>query len=210
MSFHACTLVLEWTLIPKRTPEPRLYCSGCRSSQPYKNSNRFRLNANGKRLDAWLIYRCTSCDATWNRPIFERMPVKSIDPALHSALQNNDPDVATRIGFDVEGLKRFAKAIDTFADYDLQSRVQEKPDASPKTLHLHIKVPFPLALRLDRFLAGEFGISRNALEGLADKGSLCLPSGKIADALRRPVKDGMLICVDVERCGLSAWFEMQL
>ncbi|MBW0369617.1 DUF1062 domain-containing protein [Ensifer adhaerens] len=34
----------------------------------------------GRRLDAWLIYRCAVCEDTWNRPIFERRNVASVAP----------------------------------------------------------------------------------------------------------------------------------
>ncbi|MGK6315295.1 DUF1062 domain-containing protein [Neorhizobium sp. DT-125] len=54
-------LRVEWTVIPKSPPRPILSCAGCGSQRPFRSSGRIRLNASGKRLDAWLIYKCTAC-----------------------------------------------------------------------------------------------------------------------------------------------------
>ena len=91
---------VQWTIIPGSAPEPWLNCNRCRGTTRFRTSGRIRLNANGKRLDAWLIYRCTSCDNTWNRPVLERRPVSTIDPHLLASLQANDPDLSRRLAFE--------------------------------------------------------------------------------------------------------------
>ena len=44
----------------------------------YRNTNKFRINANGNKLDVWLIYHCTECKHTLNIAIYERKKVSSI------------------------------------------------------------------------------------------------------------------------------------
>jgi hypothetical protein len=66
------TVSIAWTIIAHTEPQPILNCSRCSGARPFRSSGLFRLNANGKRLDAWLIYRCAACDNAWNRTIFER------------------------------------------------------------------------------------------------------------------------------------------
>src|SRR5688572_32660805 len=56
--------------------------------------------SNGKRVDAWLIYKCMSCDNTWNRPVLERRHVSTIDPHLLASLQVNDPELSRRLALD--------------------------------------------------------------------------------------------------------------
>ena len=36
-------------------------CGGCGKKQEFVNSGKFRVNANGNRVDIWLIYRCKKC-----------------------------------------------------------------------------------------------------------------------------------------------------
>ena len=54
------------------------------------------MNANGKRLDVWLIYRCERCGATWNQEIFSRVKPSRIDKELYQAFLDNDWETAMR------------------------------------------------------------------------------------------------------------------
>ena len=85
------TFRVRWTIIPQIAPQPWIACSGCGGLRAFQSSGKIRLNANGRRLDAWLIYKCLACEKTWNRPIFERQTVRDISPAVLDALQSNDP-----------------------------------------------------------------------------------------------------------------------
>src|SRR4030095_12363499 len=90
-------LCVQWTIIPANAPEPWLNCNRCRSAMPFRTSGKSRVNANGKRRDAWLIYKCTSCDSTWNRPIVERRHVSTIDPHILASLQANDRELPQKL-----------------------------------------------------------------------------------------------------------------
>lgn len=81
-------------------------CGGCGKRQEFVNSGRFRVNANGDRLDIWLIYRCKKCKHSWNLEIFERIKPSKLDPALYARFAENDPDLAEQYGNDVDFLKR--------------------------------------------------------------------------------------------------------
>ncbi len=45
-------------------------CGGCGKKQEFINSGKFRVNANGNRVDIWLIYRCKKCKHTWNLAVY--------------------------------------------------------------------------------------------------------------------------------------------
>ena len=109
-------LRVQWTITPSTPPQPWLACSRCRDIRPFRCSEKFRLNANGKRLDAWLIYRCGSCDNTWNRPVLERRNRRDIDPAFLHALETDDPQWIRRYAFDAASLRNRAERIEEFAD----------------------------------------------------------------------------------------------
>src|SRR5262245_61978843 len=97
---------VAWTITPKTTPQPWSNCNRCGGPRPFRCSGKFRLNANCKRLDAWLIYKCTSCDETWNRPVIERRAIRDFEPAMLAALEANDPILVTGFAFDVAGMRK--------------------------------------------------------------------------------------------------------
>ena len=101
-------LRVQWTIIPGSAPEPGLNCNRCRGTTRFRTSGKIRVNANGKRVDAWLIYKCTSCDKHLeSAAVLERRHVSTIDPHLLASLQTNDPDLSRRLAF--EKLRRKLK-----------------------------------------------------------------------------------------------------
>ena len=89
-------------------PSIRVYhrCGGCGRKQEFVNSGRFRVNANGNRIDVWLIYRCKKCKHSWNVTVFERVSPAKIPPGLYDLFLENDEDTAARYGNDIAFLKR--------------------------------------------------------------------------------------------------------
>lgn len=87
-------LNMEWSVVRSQTPRIKRPCQRCGFLQPFGSTGKFRLNANGSQLDAWLIYRCDVCGSRWNRAIFERRAVSSLSAELMEALQRNDEGVA--------------------------------------------------------------------------------------------------------------------
>ena len=70
------------------------------------NSGKFRINANGKNVDVWLIYRCKKCKHTWNLTIYERTRPGKIPSELFEAFQTNDMEIAMSYGRDIDFLKK--------------------------------------------------------------------------------------------------------
>jgi hypothetical protein len=184
-------LIVQWTIKPVSTPQPWRNCSQCRTQRPFRCSGKFRLNANSKRLDAWLIYRCVACDGTWNRTIFERRPASHIDPAMMASLQANDAVLAERIACDVAALRAESQKIDEAVDFDVSRLVIADQPSSSQVLEIGVLAPCPVSVRLDRLLAGEFGLSRSAIARIAQDGRLAP-----AATLRKPVKDGMVLRIE--------------
>ncbi len=81
-------------------------CGGCGKKQEFINSKRFRVNANGNRVDVWLIYRCRKCKHSWNLTIYERMRPSRIRPEDYERFLENDPELAIEYGKDMDFLKR--------------------------------------------------------------------------------------------------------
>lgn len=188
-------LQVRWTVVPKIAPQPWITCSGCGGPRAFRSSNKIRLNANGRRLDAWLIYKCVTCDRTWNRPIFERQNVRDIDPAVLGALHANDPDWIRAETFNLEALRQKSRTIDEFDEFEVRKQLLRDAPAWER-LEIELSVPLPTRLRLDRLLSSELGMSRSQLNALRDRGLLRTDPDR-ADILRRRVRNGMRITMDL-------------
>lgn len=81
-------------------------CGGCGKKQKFINSYRFRVNANGKSVDVWLIYRCKKCKHSKNLTIYERTRPGKIPEELFESFMNNDMETAMKYGSDIDFLKR--------------------------------------------------------------------------------------------------------
>lgn len=183
--------VVRWTITPRIAPRPWIACGGCGALKPFQSSGKVRLNANGKRLDAWLIYKCIDCARSWNRPLFERRTLKEIDPKVLEAAHFSTPDWVRAQEFDVDGLRRFAQRIDEFGEVDIE-RMELGEAAVPGEIVIELAVALPSSLRLDRLLAGELGLSRSKLQALHEAGQLVIePMRK--DALRRRIRSGVRV-----------------
>lgn len=75
-------------------------CGGCKKKQIFVNTGRFRVNANGRRLDIWLIYRCQKCRHTLNIPIYERVSPDKLSRELYGRFLDNDEALAREYGGD--------------------------------------------------------------------------------------------------------------
>ncbi|MDR6757309.1 hypothetical protein J2Y48_002605 [Mycoplana sp. BE70] len=188
-------LRVRWTIVPKTAPQPWIACSGCGGLRAFQSSGKIRLNANGRKLDAWLIYKCLICEKTWNRPLYERQNVRDINPAVLEALQSNDPQWIRTESFNLEALRRKSQRVDEFSEFDTEKEILRETRNWTK-LEIELMVPLPLSTRLDRLLASELGVSRARLVALHDKGTLWINSDRV-DILRRRVRSGTQIMIDL-------------
>jgi hypothetical protein len=189
-------LRIRWAIAPEIAPRPLINCNRCGDVRPYRCSGKFRVNANGKRIDAWLIYRCIGCDNSWNFMVLERRNRRDIEPALLAALEGNEPVLARRIAFDAAALRGRAGRIEEFAEATVQKQMLEGNVAGATGLRLELRLEAATSLRLDRLLAAQLGISRSRLRDLEERKLLTVaPEG--AKALRKPVCDGLAIRIDL-------------
>ncbi|WP_191909022.1 DUF1062 domain-containing protein [Hypericibacter adhaerens] len=185
-------------MTPLKLPRPWLPCARCNARRPFVCSGKFRVNAQKKRLDAWLVYRCAHCEQSWNFPVLERCPVNAIEPALLRALTENDATLARRHAFDLVRLARYCAEVESFADLAVERQRITGDTDNPAVAEIAIRLPYACGLRLDRFLAGELGLSRSRLMQLAETGGLVLlPATR--RALSQEVRDGQTIVVDLWR-----------
>ncbi len=191
------TLRVLWTIrTSTHIPRPILRCSRCDAARPFASSGKFRLNANGKRLDAWLVYRCAACGDAWNRAVFERKRRSEVEAGMLEALQSNDAGLADEVARDVVGLVRWTTR---FADdgknaLTIEKAIMDGLPASAERLAIVLSVPAAAAFRCDRVLAVGLGISRGRVAALAAEGRIAV-DGAPRKPLSRALGDGALVTV---------------
>lgn len=190
------TLRIHWAIAPAIAPRPLINCNRCGGVKAYRCSGKFRVNANGKRIDVWLIYRCVDCDNSWNFGIFERCNRRDIEPALLQAFESNDPALARRHAFDVVALRNRVGRVEEFPDVAVDRRMLGNRPQDTTALELQLGLEVPTSLRLDRLLAGELGISRSRLQLLEERRALVVDPGG-TKALRKPAREGTIIRIDL-------------
>jgi hypothetical protein len=190
-------LRVTWTVTPLRPPVAWRHCSHCSQTRRFRTSEKFRVNAQKKRIDVWLIYRCEICAASWNLPIIERAMVSATDPSALSGFMRNDEGLARRYAFDLEGVRRHGVRVEACSEFVVGKTYvvgcRRDPDAIEVTLHMrgHCEV------RLDQLLAREFGLSRGSIARLADQDVLTvIPVSR--KGVRTMLADGQVIRVDGE------------
>ena len=72
-------LATQWLVCPTGLPLIRRRCLSCRSAL-YRADGKFRVNANHKLLDVWLLALCVGCGETVKLTVLERANVRAIDP----------------------------------------------------------------------------------------------------------------------------------
>lgn len=160
-----------WKIIPESLPGVKRNCSKCGVKREFINSGKFRINANGKNIDVWLIYRCEKCGTTWNMAVYERKAADTLDREEYLGFMENDSRLAIWCGRDPALFaKNRAEAVLTDKGYCVETTTIEGKRDNSKPLEVEIEMHFPMKLRLDRLLADQLGVSRSAIKQWCDTG----------------------------------------
>lgn len=157
-----------WAVTPTRLPLVVRRCHRC-PAQRFEAGGRFRLNANGKLLDAWLLVLCTGCGGTANLTVFERTHVRTVDPRLLDGLHGNDPDLVSELLRDPRTAHRNRFSLDWDGAWSLVAR---GPVETGDSLEITVENPARIPVRPVRLLAEGLGLPRAAVERLVTDGRI--------------------------------------
>lgn len=183
-----------WRIAPMSAPRVLRHCPRCGEERAFASTDRFRLNANKRRIDAWLIYACAACDTTWNFTLLSRTAQGAIDRDLFERMTRNDPPTARAFATDRARLTRAGARVEPSVEYRVERAGDDVTRARAAGLYIavHIAMPEPCRVRLDRLLTGELGLSRSRLARHAARGEITTSTGR-SDPLRRTICDRMII-----------------
>lgn len=192
-----CNLRKLWLIVPDQLPTVIRRCPKCKGKTEFQNSGKFRVNANGKLLDVWLIYRCSHCDTSWNMTIIERANPENIDKEEYKGFLSNSPQLAASYGSNRElFIKNKAEIVEAKSGYHILKTLTITPGNKEYSLEIQIKNPSALKLRADVLLAGELKVSRSQIKKWFDGGLVTSGQEVLLPGAR--VIDGMLIQIKKE------------
>lgn len=175
--------VLPWSVRRTGLPLLALRCAHCRSESATTGEGRFRVNANGKLLDVWLLVRCVSCGRTSKLTVHERASVRSFDPSELEGYHANDPELVASRLLDPLLARRNRFTLDWKEAWRLDAPSARLDEVWPTRVEVAFDDPVPV--RPERLIAQGLGLSRNEV----------LRRVKCDISLRRPVSAGFSFTV---------------
>lgn len=144
----------QWLVRPHDFPTIRRRCRAC-PSQEFRTRGRFRVNANHKLLDVWLLALCAQCGETIKLTVLERAHVRTIEPAMLAGFHDNSPALAARLLPDV------AQRNEVPLDWTDAWRLEMSPVELPKADILEVDVRFAerIPLRTTALIAAGLELS---------------------------------------------------
>lgn len=162
---------LTWQVYPTKAPILAKRCSKC-ACEEYESSGCFRVNANGRNIDVWLIYKCAHCQNTWNLTVLSRVAPSSIPQDLYYAFAKNDEETAMRYACDPQFLA-LNKARVLSVEFAVEG---ELPSTDTDDVSLSIVPKHPLEETLAHVLTRHLKCSASALKR-AQQNELLLVEG---------------------------------
>lgn len=157
----------KYEIVPTETFKIIRNCSGCRCKNVFYNTNQIRMNANGKQIDVWLIYRCSKCKRTYNLPIYSRIYKDILEQSEFEALQKNNQEIVRRVGLDRSIFQKNNAKI-----YNEPSYILVSGEDSFEENMMQFSNPYKIRIRCDRLLAESLEISRTQAKELLRTGAL--------------------------------------
>jgi hypothetical protein len=159
----------NWVVVPTCLPLVLRRCHAC-ASERFRASGKFRVNANHKRIDAWLLALCTACGETAKLTVLERMNVRSLRPELLDRLHDNDPGLTAELLQDPVVRRRNRIALDWDNAWRLDTGGSDHLDR--EVIDVSVRFAARIPVRPVRLIAEGCGLSRAEVERLIMEGKL--------------------------------------
>lgn len=143
-------IVPSWTVRRTRLPLLAFRCVQGHSGLASTADGKFRVNANGKLLDIWLLVACVSCDRTSRITVHDRVPVRYLDPILLEGYSGNCSSLVARVLLDPLTARRNRFALEWDSCWE---PLAPSPPESPWPVQVSVVFDDPLPLRPERLIA---------------------------------------------------------
>ena len=167
--------------MPTHLPLILRRCHRC-ASERFRASGKFRVNANHKLIDAWLLALCIACEETAKLTVLERTKVRSVRPDLLDRLHANDPGLIAELLQDPFVQRRNRLALDWGGAWRLDTGGSDHHD--PEVIEVSVRFTARIPVRPVRLIAEGFGLPRGEVERLLRDGKIVSAvslDGKLSD-----------------------------
>ncbi|KJS53772.1 hypothetical protein VM98_23240 [Streptomyces rubellomurinus subsp. indigoferus] len=155
--------------MPTCLPTVLRRCPACDCDR-FRANGKFRVNANHKLLDAWLLVLCTACGDTAKLTVLERTNVRSVRPELLDRMHDNDPGLAAELLQDPVLRRRNRIALDWDDAWRLDTGGSDHLDR--EVIDISVRFAARIPVRPVRLIAEGCGLSRAEVERLIAEGKL--------------------------------------
>lgn len=97
---------ITWEVQYLSLPLVLKHCKKCYKKSRFSCSKKFRVNAQRKALDIWLIYNCLDCNTTWNARVYSHISPQLLNPAQLEGFQQNSQSLVEKYAMDNDFLYR--------------------------------------------------------------------------------------------------------
>lgn len=167
MSYNESVKIKEkpnYRIIPNTPYQVIRYCSGCNCKAVYISTGEFRVNANGNKIDVWLIYQCEKCKHTYNLSIYERVRPDEIKDK-YSRFLANDMDLAFQYGTSKAlFMKNRAEINLKEENFHVEYLGEEVEEDKAKAQTIILENPYQLKIRTDKIAAQLLGLARSKVK----------------------------------------------
>ncbi|MFD9904883.1 DUF1062 domain-containing protein [Streptomyces sp. NPDC059063] len=173
-----------WVVVPTCLPLVVRRCHAC-SSERFRASGKFRVNAHHKLLDIWLLVLCTACGQTAKLTVLERVQVRSLRPDFLDRLHDNDLGLTAELLQDPGVRRRSRIALDWAGAWrlDTQGSDHGADRGDGEAIDVSVRFAAHIPVRPVRLIAEGFGLPRAEVERLITEGKLVSAvrlSGKVS------------------------------
>ena len=163
--------VYMWEVKARNVPLLKRKCNHCDSNKFYC-SEKFRINAQKKNIDIWLIYRCIKCDSTFNMTIISRSKPELINKDLFNKFLENNTDTAWVYAFSRETSRKNNVELDfSSVEYDIKYdsiSIEDILNFDSEIVTFKIKYRFDFSLKLPSVIRICLKLSANKLDKLIE------------------------------------------
>lgn len=189
MSYEKIKLdkVKHFTVMPKEAYKIIRNCAGCGCKMSYISTGEFRVNANGNKVDVWLIYQCEKCKHTYNLPIYERIRPGEIKREYESFL-SNDKKLALMYGMNKALFIRNRVEIDA-GEIEYEISPSEGACADHMVECIEIDNPYEVKIRTDKIVSQILNITRAQVKQLEQSGMIQMEKRYLGNKTRVMIKE---------------------
>lgn len=196
-----------WEIKVKNTPVLKRKCNHCNSSRFYC-SNKFRMNAQKRNIDVWLIYRCVECDSTYNLTILSRTKPELIKKDLFLKFSENDKNLAWEYAFSSEiGRKNKVELDYSSVEYEVLHSgisINDLLNTEDEIIAFKIQTRFELGLKLSSIVRFCLGMSASLLNKIIEAEAVYTPEGY--SFKKHKVKNGDVVLINKEKLRNISFF----